>query len=144
MLLVVNIEHLDRELKNIAAQVSNPAGQLWIMAVPKEYLLNLGENPDDADLVQNFEEFTRNREKRSLEDMPEPLPAWAEKALQTGYPIYVFWPPQLNRVPVWKKIDKIAAWFGCAAPADLNYAVLSFAEAARKAEEWAAKVGYAN
>ena len=144
MILVVNIKRLKNELRNNAAHVSNPAGQLWLMTVPKEYLLNLGDDPDAADMVQNFDVFTRDREKQPLEDVPKPLPAWAEKALQTGYPIYVFWPPQLNRVPVWKKIDKIAAWFESAAPADLNYAVLSFVEAAQKAEEWAVKVGYAN
>ncbi len=114
------------------------------MTVPKEYLLNLGDNPDATDMVQNFDEFTRNRGILPLEDVPNPLPAWAEKALQTGYPIYVFWPPQLNRVPVWKKINKIAAWFESAAPAAQNYAILSFAEAAQRAENWASEVGYAN
>ena len=142
MILVVNIKRLDRELKMKWAHVSNPAGQLWLMTIPKEYLLSLGNDPDAADMVQNFDVFTRDRKKQPGEDVPEPLPAWAEKALQVGYPIYVFWPPQVMRVPVWKKIDKIAMWFESAAPAD--YIGLSFTEAAQLAETWAHGAGYAN
>jgi hypothetical protein len=142
MLLVVNIGRLNQELRNNAAHVSNPAGQFWLMTISKEYLLNLGDSPEEADLVQNFDLFTRDRKKQPMEDVPEPLPAWAKKALQTGYPIYVFWPPKTERVLVWKKIDKIAMWFENTAPAD--YIGLSFTEAAQRAEKWARETGYAN
>ena len=47
---LLNPDDLDRELKKIAAHVTHPAAQAWIITVAKEHILNL----DGADRDENF------------------------------------------------------------------------------------------
>lgn len=163
-LLILNIDDLDRELKRIAAYATHPAAQTWLMTVAKDHLMNLDGAHRDENFVRYDAELLRPgrydgmpdpstlpawmvadlcrgvkvtvSDPAAIQSTPFVMPTWANEALREGKQLWLFDSVQVRRRKVWKTIERILEWFNSQpAPADLDYAGLSFEEAARRADE---------
>lgn len=159
-LLVLNLGDLDRELKKVAAYATHPAAQTWLMTVAKDHLMNLDGADRDENFVRYDSELLRPGRYEGMPDVanlpawmiaslcrgdritvsdpaaiqskPFVMPPWADQALREGMELWLFDPVQVRRRGVWKTIERILDWFNSAAPPDLDFAGLSFEDAARR------------
>jgi hypothetical protein len=162
-LLIINPDDLDRELEKIAAYANSTEAQQWLKTVAKNYLMNLDGADRDENFVRYNPEFLRAgryegmpdpstlpawliaslcrgdritvSDPAAIQSTPFVMPPWAAEALREGKQLWLFDSAQVRRRRVWKTIERILDWFNSAAPADLDYAGLSFEEAERRADE---------
>lgn len=107
---VLNIEEIERELRNIAVRVLHPEARRWFDTVARNYVLNLAGPEADSE----YEKYTIQRPKKGIHtDMPEPakLPDWAKKAVEAETEIHFFNPAQPRRRKLWQDLEIIADWF---------------------------------
>lgn len=160
MIIVANIEDIDEKLKELAQSVSNPTGKLWLMTVPKAYLLDLDWNLFDSDRDENFvrlkRRFLRPKTpawKIACECRKKPFPAnnstlprrflvpppsWVKKAIKKRQPVYLFDLAATITAPVpkvWQQIGCIRDWFIHNGP-NAEYTSLSFQDVATNAATW--------
>lgn len=135
---VLNIEEIERELRNIAARTVHPATRRWFDTVARNYILNL--EGSDADL--EYQHYTTKRPKKGIHtDMPEPekLPEWAQKALENKTDIHFFNPAQPRRRELWQDLETIADWFNTWKsddPALARIDRVNFPDAREQAKVW--------
>jgi len=136
-LQVSNICDLERALRNRAAHLTVDDANRWLVTVPRNYLLNVAGDLDDADMRENFKQYHRGWERHALDGVPEVLPGWVEEALRNGQAVFVYNPVQPTGRAFWnKKIEWIVNWFNSRPPPEIDWNNLSFAEALRRAGEW--------
>lgn len=107
---VLNIDRIERELRNIAARTVHPETRRWFDTVARNYVLNLSGNEADSE----YQPYTIKRPKKGIHtDQPElsALPEWAQKAVADGTEIHFFDPAQPRRRAIWSDLETIADWF---------------------------------
>ena len=133
-LKVINEEHIDRELRKVAASAYSPIVARWLQTAVKAHLLNL----EGADRDENFRVYDPASVK-PLHGEPPPfdkLPDWAKAALEGGETLHWFDPIQVQSRQTWKRIRTITVWMN-AYPHEVM-----FEDAVKQAEVWAAGVGF--
>ena len=133
MFLVANIEDIEFALKRYAQAVSHPMCKLWLMTIPKAWLL---ENDFDreANFVRLKPRFLRLKpplpawkiackcrngkpvlaNESAFPSQPFDPPLWVKAALQKQQPVYLFDLAVTSTTAnskVWQQIDRIRAWF---------------------------------
>jgi hypothetical protein len=135
---VLNIEEIERELRNIAVRAIHPATKRWFDTVARNYVLNLAGPEADSE----YEKYTPQRPKKGIHtDMPEPekLPEWAKKAVEASTDIHFFNPAQPRRRKLWQDLEAIADWFNTwdkADPALSRIDRVNFPQARDQARAW--------
>jgi hypothetical protein len=139
---VLNIQEIERELRNIAARTIHPETRRWFDTVARNYILNL----NDSEVESEYQEYTTKRPKKGIHtDLPEPekLPDWAKRAVEERTPIHVFNTAQPRRRQLWQDLETIADWFNTWAkddPALGRIDRVNFPEARTQAREWRAAI----
>jgi len=135
---VLNIQQIERELRNLAARAVHPQARKWVTTVARNYVVNLA----DEEMEAEYEKYTPKRPKKGIHtDMPEPekLPGWAQQAIGSGGDIHFFNPAQPRRRALWKTIETIVDWFNTFRKDDPTLNRLdrvSFDQARKEATEW--------
>src|SRR5262245_54256600 len=104
---VLNLEHIERELRNLAARAVTPQAKKWLQTVARNYIVNLEGGEADAE----YEPYTTKRPKKGIHtDMPEPekLPDWAKRTIgDKSGEIHFFNPAQPRRRALWQDLETI-------------------------------------
>jgi hypothetical protein len=134
---VLNLQHIERELRNVAARAIYPQVRKWLMTVARNYIINLS----DEEMESEYEVYTPKRPKKGIHtDMPEPekLPGWAQKAIGGDQPLHFFNPAQPRRRELWQAVENIVDWFNTFPNDDrLNRLDrVSFQQAREQATKW--------
>jgi hypothetical protein len=135
---VLNLQQIERELRNMAARAIHPQTRKWLMTVARNYIINL----EDQEMESEYEVYTPKRPKGGIHtDMPEPtkLPSWAQKAIGSGQPVHFFNPAQPRRRDLWKAVENIVDWFNTFPKDDPSLNRLdriSFQKARESATQW--------
>lgn len=105
---VLNVEHVERELRRIAATVTHPEAAQWMLHVARNASLNDTMTPKDR--LQNYTVYKPSQPPLDA-PTPEELPEWAITALKQKEKLYWFDPIQAHQRTYWKMLEAIANWF---------------------------------
>jgi hypothetical protein len=139
---VLNLQEIERELKNFATRSIHPQVKRWIMSVAKNYIINL----EGDEMESEYEIYTPKRPKKGIHtDMPEPetLPPWAQNAVKSKSAVHFFNPAQPRRRAFWQHLETIVDWFNnwqADDPSLNRIDRISFNSARAQALEWREEV----
>lgn len=107
---VLNIDSIERELRNIAARAVYPQARKWLHSVARNYILNISGPESESE----YQPYTSKRPKKGIHtDLPEPemLPDWAKRAVEDNVDLHFFDPAQPRRRQLWQDLEAIVDWF---------------------------------
>lgn len=139
---VLNIEHIERELRNLAARAVHPQAKRWLQTVARNYIINL----EGQEAESEYQVYSSKRPKKGIHtDMPEPekLPDWAKRAVGGKNPVHFFDPAQPRRRQFWQDLETIVDWFNTFPANDPHLNRLdrvSFGAAREQAKAWRTEI----
>jgi hypothetical protein len=107
---VLNLDEIERELKNISARSVHSQAKTWLLSVARNYVINL----EGDEMESEYDVYSTKRPKKGIyTDMPEPdeIPPWAKSAVQSKNQIHFFNPAQPRRRAFWQTLENIVDWF---------------------------------
>lgn len=106
---VINVDMLERELRNAAVYAEHPTAKAWVMSVARNFMLS-GLTAKDAGSIYLAYSPPRAGKHSDLPPVRR-LPEWAQKALTNGTELHWFDYLQARRRPIWQCLEHIIHWF---------------------------------
>jgi hypothetical protein len=139
---VLNLEHIERELRNLAARAVHPQAKRWLQTVARNYIINL----EGQEAETEYSVYSPKRPKKGIHtDMPEPerLPDWAKRTIGDKGDVHFFDPAQPRRRQLWQDLETIVDWFNtwpANDPAINRLDRVNFQSARQQAKQWRAEI----
>jgi hypothetical protein len=142
---VLNVEQIERQLKNLAARSLHPAVKNWLMTVARNHIINL----EGADAEKEYQQYSTRptiRGRHRETPTPDQLPTWAQSALSSKKPVHHFDYVQPRRRDLWQSLETIVDWFNTW-PKDKpelkeagRLSRISFDDALKQAQAWKSQI----
>jgi len=112
---VINVNTLERELRNVAVYAKHPAAKTWLLSTARNFLLS-GLSAKDANSIY----LVYAPPDSASSDLPplRQLPDWAKAAHAQNVELHWFDHLQARRRPIWQSLEYIIHWFNAWEPND--------------------------
>lgn len=106
---VLNVQEIERHLKQLGARSRYPQVKKWLLTVARKYILN---KIGDDEASKEYEQLTRRPRRRDqFSTMPDEVPEWVGRELERGGSVHFFKDIQPRTRRLWNDIEAIIDYF---------------------------------